>query len=96
MVCLAVPETEKVHEIPHDLERISLAVAPNMDKSNLGVSLSHWYNLDPDNYDLNTNYALYVMFSLNSKLGWSCPLRVDQVVARKGICVKSSERQSVS
>lgn len=61
--------------------------------SNAGISIIQWYYAG-DEIDLNSNFALYISVSLDTKLGWSCPVRVDKSFTRRNVSVQS-ENQSV-
>lgn len=62
--------------------------------SDAGISIIQWYILGKE-MDINSNFVLYISLSLNTKYGWSCPVRVDKGLTRRSIAVQS-ENQSVS
>lgn len=45
-------------------------------------------DLEPTN---NSDYCLYIAFSLDLSLGWSCPIRVDKPLLRKAFSLQGKE-----
>jgi vacuolar protein sorting-associated protein 13B len=96
VVCFAVPEGDKTYEVPSNVEKLSFSVAPQLDKTNSGISVIRWYALASENADANTNYAFYISFCFQNEFGWSCPVRVDDNVSRRSLSVTSAGKKSVS
>ncbi|XP_045475296.1 vacuolar protein sorting-associated protein 13B [Harmonia axyridis] len=83
-MCLAVPSTD-MFAVPHHSKCNIITVAPDMYDKNQGVSVIQWFNLEEDEQNLTTEHVLYMVFSLKPALGWSKPIRVDEVFIRKTI-----------
>lgn len=92
VVCFAVPDCDKIYKMPANCEKLSFSVAPQLDKTNSGISIIRWFLLDLENPDSNTNFSFYISFCFQNKFGWSCPIRVDDNISRKSFAVKSGKK----
>ncbi|XP_008197902.1 intermembrane lipid transfer protein VPS13B isoform X1 [Tribolium castaneum] len=93
VVCFAVPDCDRMFNVPANVEKLSFSVAPQLDKTNSGISIIRWYALEAENSDASTNYAFYVAFSMQYEFGWSCPVRVDDNVSRRSLSVRTSRNK---
>ncbi|XP_074031826.1 vacuolar protein sorting 13B isoform X2 [Leptinotarsa decemlineata] len=89
VICFAVPDRDDIYDFPKNIDPYCFTVAPHSHKSNSGISIIQWHTLNQE-LEGNIDYALYVSFSIQPHLGWSCPLRVDKPFLRKSTCIKSS------
>lgn len=47
--------------------------------------------LKQDGDSTNTDYVLYIAFSVNPTSGWSCPIRIDKPLVRIGFSVQKRD-----
>ncbi|CAG9819390.1 unnamed protein product [Phaedon cochleariae] len=89
VICFAVSEGDDEYDFPVNIEPYCFTVAPHSQKSNSGISIIQWHTLTKE--DSTSDYALYISFSVQPDLGWSCPLRVDKPFLRKSFCIASTD-----
>lgn len=105
VMCLAVPDINKIYNMPQGLDVYAFTMEPYLNKrylletetlyiysgflcSNAGVSILQWYIIDNGD-DYIGNYALYIAFTTDLKLGWSCPVRVDKNLIRRSLAIRT-------
>ncbi|KAL3269016.1 hypothetical protein HHI36_008100 [Cryptolaemus montrouzieri] len=90
MMCLSVPNKDRIYTLPHHSECNITTVTPEIYEKNQGLSVTQWYNLEKQTDQNNSiEQVFYMAFSLEPSLGWSKPLRVDEIFVRKTISVMS-------
>ncbi|KAL3274549.1 hypothetical protein HHI36_015930, partial [Cryptolaemus montrouzieri] len=90
MMCLSVPNKDRIYTLPHHSECNITTVTPEIYEKNQGLSVTQWYNLEKQTDQNNSNeQVFYMASSLEPSLGWSKPLRVDEIFVRKTISVMS-------
>lgn len=89
VVCLAVPDIDINYNLPKNLDSYSFTLPPHLHKTNSGIPIIKWLNLDKK-CDCN-DYALYLLFSVQPYLGWSCPIRVDKPLVRCSFSVTTND-----
>lgn len=71
---------------------LSLSYRNKLCCSHSGTPIMQWHtlkqDLEPTN---NSDYCLYIAFSLDLTLGWSCPIRVDKPLLRKAFSLQGKD-----
>lgn len=91
VACIALPDDGKSYHIPTDIGKYSFTLAPNLNTNHVGVPIIHWY-APYEISDSFTGFTLHIMFSLERKNAWSCPVRVDKGLIRRSISICSSSQ----
>ncbi|XP_060527776.1 intermembrane lipid transfer protein VPS13B isoform X2 [Cylas formicarius] len=91
VICLAVPDEKSIFKIPSNVDNFCFTLAPHLQKNQCGIPIIKWYTLKQDGDSTNSEYTLYIAFSLDQDLGWSCPIRVDKTLIRKSTAIMSHD-----
>ncbi|XP_030768330.1 vacuolar protein sorting-associated protein 13B-like isoform X2 [Sitophilus oryzae] len=91
IVCLAVPDCKESLSLPLNLEKYCFTVAPHLQKSHCGIPIVQWYIIKSPTETPTAEYNLYMTFSVDPKVGWSCPVRVDKHLVRKSFSVQTKQ-----